>query len=160
LRPPCVLDAAPRHVDALTGGLTTWKGPAIRVARGRRASRSVSGGTRQVECLEVDRVAPLCGLSHEPVVRCLALFPGTRSSSRLLEVHADCLHLVECNGMHKYSNQNHSMLTAMLTVEDPFGAHHDIWSVSVEEEYHEESRTTKEGTGLDAPVLAPRPLTK
>ena len=39
--------------------------------------------------------------------------------------------------MHKYNNQDHSMYTAMLTVENMFGATHDIWSVNVEEEYHE-----------------------
>ena len=42
------------------------------------------------------------------------------------------------NGMHRYNNQDHSMLTAMLSVENIFGAHHDIWSVNVEAEYHEE----------------------
>jgi hypothetical protein len=30
------------------------------------------------------------------------------------------------------------MYTAMLSVENIFGAHHDVWSVNVEEEYHEE----------------------
>ena len=33
------------------------------------------------------------------------------------------------------------MYTAMLTVENIHGAHHDIWSVNVEEEYHETSDT-------------------
>ena len=42
------------------------------------------------------------------------------------------------NGMHRYNNQDHSMYTAMLTVENIFGADHDVWSVNVEEEYHEE----------------------
>jgi protoporphyrinogen oxidase len=68
------------------------------------------------------------------------------------------LHLIGRNGMHKYNNQDHSMYTAMLTVENLFGAHHDIWSVNVEEEYHEESSsaTSGRGTGRDAPVLPPR----
>ena len=48
------------------------------------------------------------------------------------------LHLIGRNGMHKYNNQDHSMYTAMLTVENLFGASHDVWSVNVEEEYHEE----------------------
>jgi hypothetical protein len=48
------------------------------------------------------------------------------------------------------------MYTAMLTVENLFGAHHDIWAVNVEEEYHEESRGSGGGTGRDAPILAPR----
>ena len=43
------------------------------------------------------------------------------------------------NGMHRYNNQDHSMYTAMLTVENILGeADHDIWSVNVEAEYHEE----------------------
>jgi protoporphyrinogen oxidase len=44
------------------------------------------------------------------------------------------------NGMHKYNNQDHSMYTAMLSVENIFGASHDIWSVNVEAEYHEEKK--------------------
>jgi UDP-galactopyranose mutase len=44
------------------------------------------------------------------------------------------------NGMHKYNNQDHSMLTAMRSVENILGADppHDIWAVNVEEKYHEE----------------------
>ena len=49
------------------------------------------------------------------------------------------LQLVGRNGMHKYNNQDHSMFTAMLTVENIVDqAGHDIWTVNVEEEYHEE----------------------
>jgi protoporphyrinogen oxidase len=70
------------------------------------------------------------------------------------------VHAVGRNGMHKYNNQDHSMYTAMLTVENIVdGAHHDIWVVNVEEEYHEEKvRDAGEsgGTGRDAPVLPRR----
>jgi protoporphyrinogen oxidase len=55
-----------------------------------------------------------------------------------LEAHAPNVHPVGRNGMHRYNNQDHSMYTAMLTVENIFGADHDVWSVNVEEEYHEE----------------------
>ena len=48
------------------------------------------------------------------------------------------LQLVGRNGMHKYNNQDHSMLTAMLAVENILGAHHDLWAVNVEQDYHEE----------------------
>jgi protoporphyrinogen oxidase len=59
------------------------------------------------------------------------------------------------NGMHKYNNQDHSMYTAMLAVENIFGATHDLWAVNVEEEYHEEARRPGEsGTGRAAPVVA------
>jgi protoporphyrinogen oxidase len=50
------------------------------------------------------------------------------------------LHVIGRNGMHKYNNQDHSMLTAMLTVENLFGADHDVWAVNSDLEYHEEMR--------------------
>jgi protoporphyrinogen oxidase len=55
-----------------------------------------------------------------------------------LAAHAPNVFPVGRNGMHRYNNQDHSMLTAMLSVENIFGASHDIWSVNVEAEYHEE----------------------
>jgi protoporphyrinogen oxidase len=49
------------------------------------------------------------------------------------------LQLIGRNGLHRYNNQDHSMLTAMLAVENIHGANHDLWSVNEEKEYHEES---------------------
>ncbi|NOT47190.1 MAG: NAD(P)/FAD-dependent oxidoreductase [Acidobacteria bacterium] len=48
------------------------------------------------------------------------------------------LYLVGRNGMHKYNNQDHSMLTAMLSVKNILGANYDVWGVNVDNEYHEE----------------------
>ena len=42
------------------------------------------------------------------------------------------------NGMHKYNNQDHSMVTAMLAVQNLCGAANDVWAVNAEDEYHEE----------------------
>jgi protoporphyrinogen oxidase len=47
-------------------------------------------------------------------------------------------HLVGRNGQHKYNNQDHSMLTAMMAAENVLGASHDLWQVNEEQEYHEE----------------------
>jgi hypothetical protein len=65
--------------------------------------------------------------------------------------------------MHRYNNQDHSMYTAMLTVENIVeGTDHDIWAVNVEEEYHEEASageaptSGRGGTGRDAPILPRR----
>jgi protoporphyrinogen oxidase len=59
------------------------------------------------------------------------------------------------NGMHKYNNQDHSMYTAMLSVENIFGARHDVWSVNVEAEYHEEkSETTADDDTADTAAVA------
>ena len=46
------------------------------------------------------------------------------------------------------------MFTAMLTVENILGADHDIWSVNVEEEYHEEKAAPR--AAHRAPVATPR----
>ncbi len=58
------------------------------------------------------------------------------------------LQAVGRNGMHRYNNQDHSMLTAMLAVKNILGEKHDLWAVNVEEEYHEEvSEPKPAGTG-------------
>ena len=48
------------------------------------------------------------------------------------------LQLVGRNGMHKYNNQDHSMLTARLAVRNVFGERHDLWAVNADDEYHED----------------------
>jgi protoporphyrinogen oxidase len=76
-----------------------------------------------------------------------------------LAEHATNVHPIGRNGMHRYNNQDHSMFTALLTVENLYGASHDIWEVNVEEEYHEEATGTSggtRGTGRDAPILPKR----
>ncbi len=60
------------------------------------------------------------------------------------------LHTVGRNGMHKYNNQDHSMLTAMMAVWNMFGATHDLWEVNTDFEYHEEQRLDR-----PAPPLVP-----
>jgi protoporphyrinogen oxidase len=50
------------------------------------------------------------------------------------------LHTVGRNGMHKYNNQDHSMLTAMMALWNMKGASHDVWAVNTDFEYHEEQR--------------------
>jgi protoporphyrinogen oxidase len=47
------------------------------------------------------------------------------------------LQLVGRNGMHRYNNQDHSMLTAMLAARNVCGANYDLWAVNADEEYHE-----------------------
>jgi len=84
--------------------------------------------------------------------------PAVETIRKWLDRAVGNVHPVGRNGMHKYNNQDHSMFTAMLTVENiASGANHDIWAVNVDEEYHEEGpapRTSpEEGTGRGAPVL-------
>ena len=51
------------------------------------------------------------------------------------------LYLIGRNGMHRYNNQDHSMVSAKLAVEcilDPAKNRDAIWDVNVEQDYHEE----------------------
>jgi protoporphyrinogen oxidase len=59
----------------------------------------------------------------------------------------DNLQTVGRNGMHKYNNQDHSMLTAMMAVWNMHGASHDIWSVNTDFEYHEEQHLERAASG-------------
>lgn len=56
-----------------------------------------------------------------------------------LEDKYPTLHLVGRNGMHRYNNQDHAMMTAMLTVENIVAGErlYDTWCVNEDAEYHE-----------------------
>jgi len=47
------------------------------------------------------------------------------------------LQVVGRNGMHKYNNQDHSMMTALLAARNIDGAHFNLWQVNTDAEYHE-----------------------
>jgi len=87
-----------------------------------------------------------------------------------LECEVPNAHPVGRNGMHRYNNQDHSMVTALLTVENiVFGYRNDVWQVNVEEDYLETNDTKpaaararliregRVGTGRSAPILPRRP---
>jgi len=50
------------------------------------------------------------------------------------------LQLVGRNGLHKYNNQDHSMVTALCAARNILGAHHDIWAINTEPDYQEEEK--------------------
>jgi protoporphyrinogen oxidase len=56
-----------------------------------------------------------------------------------LEQSYPTLHLIGRNGMHKYNNQDHAMMTAMLTARNILAGErvYDIWQVNEDAEYHE-----------------------
>lgn len=59
----------------------------------------------------------------------------------------DNLQLIGRNGMHKYNNMDHSMLTAIYAARNINGANHNLWEVNEEQEYHEEK--------IDKPIEEP-----
>ena len=65
----------------------------------------------------------------------------------------DNLELAGRNGMHKYNNQDHSMMTALLAARNILGlGHFDTWKVNTDAQYHEEG----EDAGEDARAIPRR----
>ncbi len=76
------------------------------------------------------------------------------------------LFLVGRNGMHKYNNADHSMLTAMVSVDNILAGvttKENIWAINTEQEYHEEKRTpvdtqeeTRQEPSAERPAKTPQ----
>ena len=66
------------------------------------------------------------------------------------------LFLIGRNGMHKYNNQDHSMLTAMTAVDNIIAgvqSRDNLWALNTEQEYHEHKKEP-EKKAEEEPVLA------
>ncbi len=66
------------------------------------------------------------------------------------------LFLVGRNGMHKYNNQDHSMLTAMTSVDNIIEGNMDkssLWEINTEQEYHEKKEEAAESAVEELPAL-------
>ena len=59
------------------------------------------------------------------------------------------------NGLHRYNNQDHSMLTGIYSARNILGERWDVWAVNTEMEYHEEGRVAELSSG---DRLVPRPV--
>jgi protoporphyrinogen oxidase len=98
---------------------------------------------------EVEKIGILraCDVTDAHVVRVPKTYPayfGTYERFHIIREFLDRfpnLYLVGRNGMHKYNNQDHSMLTAMTAVDNIIAGIEDkdnVWSINTEMEYHEE----------------------
>jgi len=70
------------------------------------------------------------------------------------------LQTVGRNGLHRYNNQDHSMLTAVYAARNIVGEQNDVWAVNTEMEYHEAEATGRQGdrltpTRVTAGAMAP-----
>jgi protoporphyrinogen oxidase len=86
------------------------------------------------------------------VIRMPKTYPayfGTYDRFAEIREHVDRyenLFLIGRNGMHRYNNQDHSMLTAMMAVDDIIAGKTDktgLWEVNTEMDYHEEKGSSK-----------------
>jgi protoporphyrinogen oxidase len=99
---------------------------------------------------EIDRVGLVSAEEVEDgrVVRVPKSYPmydsGYREALATVRDFVDSLnnfHTIGRNGLHRYDNQDHAMLTGMLAVRNVvLGERHDLWMVNVDQEYHEETR--------------------
>jgi protoporphyrinogen oxidase len=104
----------------------------------------IAQASRELEALGLAKAADVV---DGAVIRMAKAYPiydaAYRGHLDNVRAHIDTLpnlHTVGRNGMHKYNNQDHSMLTAMMAVQNMQGASHDIWNVNTDFEYHEEQR--------------------
>jgi protoporphyrinogen oxidase len=75
---------------------------------------------------------------------------------RALAIHCPNLHLVGRNGMHKYNNQDHAMMTAMLTARNILAGQqkYDVWAVNEDGEYHEAGEAGQQSASEWKSVIA------
>ena len=97
--------------------------------------------------LEQIKLALAADVMDATVIRMPKTYPGYFGSYERFSVIQDYLErfenlfLIGRNGMHRYNNQDHSMLTAMTAVENIVNGVRgkaNIWAVNVEQDYHEE----------------------
>lgn len=102
--------------------------------------------------LEKIGILRVCEVLDSHVVRVPKTYPayfGTYNRFDELRSFTDSfenLFLIGRNGMHKYNNQDHSMLTAMQAVENVIQGVTDkanIWSINTEQDYHEQKATSE-----------------
>jgi protoporphyrinogen oxidase len=62
------------------------------------------------------------------------------------------------NGLHRYNNQDHAMLTGLFAARNAvLGETNDLWNVNVDQEYHEEVRESSSQPAAGKPDSEPRP---
>ena len=64
------------------------------------------------------------------------------------------LYTIGRNGMHRYNNMDHSMITGIMAARNTLGSHHDLWSVNEEQEYIEEAQKKPEDRTSREKLLA------
>ncbi|GAB4239613.1 MAG: NAD(P)/FAD-dependent oxidoreductase [Candidatus Methylacidiphilales bacterium] len=62
------------------------------------------------------------------------------------------LQVIGRNGMHKYNNQDHSMMTALLAARNLVGGQFDLWRVNTDAEYHESGEAPETGRSVPRPI--------
>jgi protoporphyrinogen oxidase len=96
------------------------------------------------ECAQVELIDPH-DVEHGTVVRMQKAYPvydqwyhtSLATVRQYLESFSN-LQTIGRNGLHRYNNQDHSMLTGIYAARNIAGERYDVWSVNTEEAYHED----------------------
>ena len=96
-------------------------------------------------------VAPEVKIEDGTVIRQYKAYPvyddEYRQNVKIIQQYIEKyenLQTVGRNGMHRYNNSDHSMLTGLLAAKNILGEKHDLWNVNVERSYHEEFTNNKD----------------
>jgi protoporphyrinogen oxidase len=106
--------------------------------------------SRELDSIGIIDQADVLDATVHRMAKTYPAYFGTYSRFGELRAYLDRienLFLVGRNGMHKYNNQDHSMLTAMTAVENIVQGRTDksnIWAVNTEMEYHESRATQRD----------------
>jgi protoporphyrinogen oxidase len=108
-------------------------------------SELIERGKREIERINLARAADV---EDGCVVRVPKAYPIYDSEYReclaIVRGFVDGLENLQTigrNGLHRYNNQDHAMMTGMLAARNAvLGQHNDLWSVNTDQEYHEEIR--------------------
>ena len=128
---------------------TTWLGMEYFCTKGDEFWSRTDEDIRQFAGTELEKIglARQSDILDTVVIRMEKTYPayfGTYANFDLVREYTDSfpnLFLIGRNGMHKYNNSDHSMLTAMVAVDNICNGITDksnIWAINTEQEYHEE----------------------
>ena len=72
--------------------------------------------------------------------------------ANFLERETPNLQIAGRNGMHKYNNQDHAMMTGLMAARNIMGSSFDLWRVNSDAEYQESEETNTIESGRMVPV--------
>jgi protoporphyrinogen oxidase len=115
------------------------------------------------ECARIGLIRP-GEIEDGTVVRMKKAYPiyehGYQDRLALIRGYLDTianLQTIGRNGLHRYNNQDHSMLTGIYAARNIAGDRLDVWAVNTEQDYHEEHRV-EAGDRLVPMSVVPQPL--
>jgi protoporphyrinogen oxidase len=106
-------------------------------------------GKRELEKIGLARAADVVDGTVFRVEKSYPVYDSTyRQHLEVIKTYIQCFHNFQTigrNGLHRYNNQDHAMLTGMYAVRNAlFGETTVLWNINAEQDYHEEIRKEKD----------------